>query len=405
MNRLLLIALLAFSLVGVAGQGAQPAAAQTGTSWAAEYYNNIHLIGPPVHVDQVIEPGFNWTDTAPAPNLPADNWSVRYSGNVTLNGGLYEVLTRADDGVRVYVNGVLLVNEFHTSSGLTYRRQFQANTGQNTVVVEYYEGVGVAFLSFQIQPVATIPPTVPPLPVPTSATATVTAYYLNVRSAPGLHGSVLATIARGQTYPVIGRDAGSTWWQINVNGIVGWASGKYLQVYNSQYVPITAPGTPTTTQYTVTALVNLNIRQGPGTSYSVVGWLPIYQSARVTARNTASSWWQINYGGVTGWVSAYYASLPPGSNINLIPVVEPGGAPTPTTYTVQARVNLNIRMGPSTAYPVTGWLPIYQSAVVIGRNAANSWWRITYGGYSGWISAYYAPLPVGANVSQIPIAG
>jgi uncharacterized protein YraI len=316
MSRIVLI-LITLSTLGLAGLVAQPAAAQEGMSWTVEYYNNVSLSGAPAVTEQVPGVGFNWTATAPVAGVVPDNFSARYTGVITLGGGTYEIRTQADDGVRVYVNGSLLINEWHVSSGLTYTRQFTSIAGPNTIVVEYYEGQGVAFLSFDLQPVNAPTPT----PAPTGATATVTAYYLNVRNRPDpVTGTILTVISRGQSFPIIGRNSDSSWWQINAGGTTGWVSGRYVTAVNTAGVPVTDPSAPTPTNFTATAQVNLNIRSGPGLTNPVVGWLPIFQTAQVIGRNTDNSWWQVRYGTVTGWVSAPYTTLQPGADINRIPV-------------------------------------------------------------------------------------
>jgi dipeptidyl aminopeptidase/acylaminoacyl peptidase len=55
----------------------------------------------------------------------------------------------------------------------------------------------------------------------------------------------------------------------------------------------------------VTSLVPaLNVRQGPGTGYSVIGTLRQNQSLPISGRNAASGWWQVKLAdGRTGWVT------------------------------------------------------------------------------------------------------
>lgn len=55
---------------------------------------------------------------------------------------------------------------------------------------------------------------------------------------------------------------------------------------------------------TVTALTTLNIREGPDVVYPILGGLLMSQKAQVTGRNTSGSWWQINFNGTLGWISA-----------------------------------------------------------------------------------------------------
>lgn len=81
-----------------------------------------------------------------------------------------------------------------------------------------------------------------PAPAPTIAYGTVAnAYFLNLRSTPNpyVNNNILTMLARNQTYPVIGKNAAGTWWQLNVNGIIGWVNGNYLNITNSHVVPVT----------------------------------------------------------------------------------------------------------------------------------------------------------------------
>ena len=424
MKQLTLITVVLLLVSSLAGVAARPAEAQGGAVWTVEYYNNISLQGAPAYTTQSPNVGFNWTDTPLAPGVNADFFSARYTSAQPLNPGHYLIRTAADDGVRVWVAGALLIDRFHVSSGQWYTATFYTGGGQVPIVVEYYEGTGVAFLAFTIEGIAAPTPTPPPPPPttpPSGAMLTVLSYGLNVRNAPGVDiGTVITQIARGQTYPIIGRNADSSWWQItipafgqpNVHGITGWVSGAYVSAVNTQNVPITwtGPSTPVPPPSTITATanVNLNIRSGPGLSYGVIGWLPAGRSAQVIGRNAAATWWQVRYNTVTGWVSAPYTTLSPGADVNQIPITQPTPqppTPQPGAYNLTANVNLNIRSGPAVVYPVVGWLPAGRSAQIIGRNAAASWYQIRYNAVTGWVSGPYTTLQAGTDVNQIPITG
>ncbi|MBN1678978.1 MAG: SH3 domain-containing protein [Anaerolineae bacterium] len=403
MKRFMIISgLLALAVAaGWAGAPTRSAAAQTGVTWSVEYYNNVNLLPPAVYTAQVPSVGIEWTPNGPAANVTADYFSARWTSVQTLSAGTYRVSAKADDGVRVIVDGTTLINEFHVSSGLTYTADVIVGAGQHTIVVDYYEGDGLAYLWFDMVQLG-----VTPTPVPSTATAiaTVTASFLNVRDTPSaVNGAILTKIRGGETYAIVGRNADSSWWQLYVNGINGWASGRYLSVVNTQNVPITDGSTSVPITVMLTARLNLNMRSGPGLTYAVVGWLPVYQSADVIGRNAANTWWQITYGGVTGWVSGVYTNLQAGTNINQIPITDGSAAPTPGVISVTANLNLNMRSGPGVEYGVVGWLPGGTSAQVTGRNVANTWWQISYSGVTGWISGGYSTLQAGADVNQIPI--
>ncbi|MEW6404349.1 MAG: CARDB domain-containing protein [Chloroflexota bacterium] len=88
--------------------------------------------------------------------------------------------------------------------------------------------------------------------------------------------------------------------------------------------------TPTPCTPTATASVNANVRSGPETAYDIIGALLLGQSATVSGRNDASTWWYIDapgiYGG-HGWIAASVVTtscLPPVVQVVAAP-------PLPTT--------------------------------------------------------------------------
>lgn len=60
--------------------------------------------------------------------------------------------------------------------------------------------------------------------------------------------------------------------------------------------------------------------------------------------------------------------------------------PTACSPIVTANLNANVRAGDSTDYEIIGFLAVAQSAPLMGRNAADTWWYIAYGGGHGWIA-------------------
>jgi uncharacterized protein YraI len=94
--------------------------------------------------------------------------------------------------------------------------------------------------------------------------------------------------------------------------------------------PSPTPTSPAASQPTLTTRTGLNVRSGPGTNYPVIGRLPENQSAPITGRNAAATWWQIPYplgSNTRGWVSGD-PQFTRASNTESVPVVE---APSPPT--------------------------------------------------------------------------
>jgi hypothetical protein len=79
----------------------------------------------------------------------------------------------------------------------------------------------------------------------------------------------------------------------------------------------------------------------------------------------------------------------------------------PCDPTVTASVNANVRSGPSTAYDTVGSLMLGQTATIVGRNDAYTWWYIAYPGVSGgyaWIAGSVVTSACVPSVVQVVAA-
>lgn len=137
-------ALLAFTVIGGYLVFSSSAAAVNGLT--GSYYNNTTAFtgAPVVRVDSTIN--FNWAGNAPMTSISANNFSVRWTGQVKPpKTGLYKFITVSDDGVRVWVNGQLIIDNWTQHAPVT-------NTGSITLTantyydikVEYFENAGGA---------------------------------------------------------------------------------------------------------------------------------------------------------------------------------------------------------------------------------------------------------------------
>jgi hypothetical protein len=114
--------------------------------WRGEYYDNASLLGEPVLIRADPELDFNWILDSPAPGIPADNFSVRWTRLFDFfEGGDYRFFADVDDGVRVYVDGWLVIDAWHTFIPVPYSGDFaDIQSGIHTVTVEYFESGGHA---------------------------------------------------------------------------------------------------------------------------------------------------------------------------------------------------------------------------------------------------------------------
>jgi uncharacterized protein YraI len=294
--------------------------------WTAQYYSNNSLSGTPTVTRGETFPSYNWGTGSPDSSIPNDNFSARWSGVQTIDAASYTISVRADDGVRVIVDGTTYINEWHLATNSnTYTATFNLSGGPHTFTIEYYEAGGNAFIDYHLSRTGVNAPAPSNQGGNTGTTATITTARLNVRNAPNTGGTILVKVNQGETYPVVGANADKSWWQINVNGTVGWVFGRYVSIAGNSNVAVTSNTpvvvAPAATGYTVTALDAVKIRNAPSTRGStVLSKLPIGGLAQVVGRNANSSWWQVEYQGVVGWVSARYAQLQPNATLANIPV-------------------------------------------------------------------------------------
>jgi hypothetical protein len=117
-------------------------------NWRGEYFNNVGLVGNPALVRDDTAVGFNWGTGSPAPAVAADNFSARWTRSVYLDGDTYRFYASADDGVRIWVDDLLLIDQWHNAVGVTYQAERALGAGNHTLRVEYYENGGAAGIQF-----------------------------------------------------------------------------------------------------------------------------------------------------------------------------------------------------------------------------------------------------------------
>ena len=159
-----------------------------------------------------------------------------------------------------------------------------------------------------------------PTPAPTGPTAVVITGALNVRSGPGLGYSVVTTIYNGHTVTMIGRNAAGGWVKVRLTtGQEGWVNAVYISP-NVAISSLPVLGTPTLTVVGVVNTGSLNVRSGPGTSYTATAVL--YQGAVVglLGRNADGNWLKVQlYSGHVGWANASYIQA--NVTISSLPIV------------------------------------------------------------------------------------
>jgi hypothetical protein len=119
----------------------------TGSGLRAEYFNNKDLNAPTVLSRVDANVNFDWGDGSPASNIAVDNFSARWTGQVEAPvSGNYTFTTASDDGIRLWVNGNLVIDNW-TGHPLTINntQSIALTAGQKyDIRLEYFEGPGGA---------------------------------------------------------------------------------------------------------------------------------------------------------------------------------------------------------------------------------------------------------------------
>ncbi|MAS54336.1 PA14 domain-containing protein [Nocardioides sp.] len=140
--------LFAMPSSGAAVQPTKPDySCSTSLPWRAKYWSNQELDGAPDKMRCEADVNYNYGSGAPADtNLPSNNFSASWTRSVSVpDGKALQVTATADDGVRVYVDGVRVINDWVDSSARTRTGTSAAlSGGDHTVRVEFYENSGGA---------------------------------------------------------------------------------------------------------------------------------------------------------------------------------------------------------------------------------------------------------------------
>lgn len=219
---------------------------------------------------------------------------------------------------------------------------------------------------------------------------------LNVRSGPSTGYGIVGSVPNGQRLEFFElKTAGSMEWGRTASG---WVSMSYVLLDKTQ-----EPGTqePEPQEPEVTAVTGkvtltsgrLNLRSGPGTGYTVVGWLNAGDTVVITEQKlTNGTFW-----GKTdrGWVSMNYITLKTENadqegNKPVLGIVQTTGG------------LLRARTGPGTSYPIAGYIAngsqieIFEQQVVAGV----TWGRTE----KGWVCFELVKLK-DADTGKQPDAG
>ncbi len=191
---------------------------------------------------------------------------------------------------------------------------------------------------------------------------------VNVRSGPGTSFAKLGELRKGDAVTLVGSTG--TW------SIIKWGTGTAY--VSSGYLSNSGTGGgSSTTGTTMVATTNVNVRSGPGTKYSILGYLVKGETVKKTG--ISGNWTQVVYKNQTAYVSSTYLSTYTGGST--------GGGGSSSNSLLYALRATAVRSGPSTAYRAIGYLDAGDSITYLGAYSG-SWYQVQLGVNVGYV---YAP--------------
>lgn len=123
----------------------------TDGTFKAEYFANTTSVGDPVLTRCEPRIANDWGNGAPpGVNVPADGFSVRWTGFVTTEARAYSINVSAADRVRVKIDEALVVDQWANREAASFSASPTLTAGRHKIEVKYAEFTGRAVARFQM---------------------------------------------------------------------------------------------------------------------------------------------------------------------------------------------------------------------------------------------------------------
>jgi hypothetical protein len=131
-----------------------PPPGKNGRGLFGEYYDNETFLGTPKHTRIDEEVSFNFGRGGAFADMPADHFSVRWTGRlIPTVSGLYRFVVKSDDGSRLYLDGRLVIDHWGGHAVTERSCEVRVEAGKEIhIVIEYYESGGDASMMFGWKP-------------------------------------------------------------------------------------------------------------------------------------------------------------------------------------------------------------------------------------------------------------
>jgi hypothetical protein len=108
------------------------------TAWTGTYFQEMTLEGPDfTRTDGAID--FDWGSRSPGGQVPKSFWSARWTKRASFVAGMYRFHAIVDDGVRLFVDGGVVIDEWGDNPGTEFIHDKYMTAGSHDLKVEYYQ--------------------------------------------------------------------------------------------------------------------------------------------------------------------------------------------------------------------------------------------------------------------------
>jgi RHS repeat-associated protein len=116
-----------------------------GAGLNTQFFGNVTLTGTPVATRVDSQLSFDWVTASPATGVPADTWSARWSGYVTVPAaGTWTFYGNTDDGHRIIVDGTYVDVDWAAHAATETSGSIALSAGRHEIAVEYYDSTSYA---------------------------------------------------------------------------------------------------------------------------------------------------------------------------------------------------------------------------------------------------------------------
>lgn len=402
MNRLvrwLTILTVTVAALGVAVVDTPPTASAQGI-WTVQVWNNRDFSGAPVWTGTTGAINFTWGSGPPVINGVTttgltDNFSVRFTTGAFFTAGTYRFTVTVDDGVRLYVDGALLINDWREAAQRTLQAEHTfATDGTHTIIVEMFDAQYDAAIHANWALTTGGGGTVPP-----PGTGGTSLWFADYFNGPDLAGPVLFSTS----YPASG---------LNLNwGMAAPGGPVPADNFSARFIRyLTVPNDLPEGIYTFYAYADDAYRFYVDGTLIIDRWNTLateLTTAEVTLLNGPHTL-RFEYREVSQNAYLFLTWTPPAAQNPVLaptggsvpPSAVPPAAPTGITATVNAS-RLNVRSAPTVGDNVLTTIGRGQSFPATGRTGDNAWIQITVNGQNGWSSARY--LALSGDINALPV--